>query len=501
MRRAAVGLVVGAAAVVVVSVVIAALDQYVDPFGLTGLYLFAILPVAIWWGFRVAGIVAIASFLTFAYFFSRPLHSFRIAESDSAAALVITLVTAFVVSDLARRAQERAREAQGRTREAEHARAELSVLAAEQAALRRVAVLVAQGVPTAEVFEAVTREAGSRCDAELARLERFEPDGTVTAVAAWSRRGESHLAVGTSFILEGTSIAAQVAATGRPTRVDSFAGAAGPIAREAQSLGIRSSVGCPIVVGGLTWGVIAASTTSEAPFPPDTESRIAEFTDLAATAIANAESQAELKASRARIAATADETRRRIERNLHDGAQQRLVSLALKLRGAQGAIPSEQPALRAELEDITTGITDVLDELREMARGLHPAILAEGGLSPALNALARRSAVPVAVDVRTTERLPEAIEVGAYYVVSEALTNAAKHAHARSVAVSVEAVDGHLQVSVRDDGIGGADFTGGSGLVGLKDRVDALGGRIAIDSTPDKGTAVRVNLPLTTEPG
>jgi signal transduction histidine kinase len=517
------------------------------------------------------------------------------------------------------------------------------------------------------VLEAVTREVGLQCAADLARMERFEPDETVTAVAAWSRSGETHLAVGTPFALEGASIAAQVRESGRPTRVDSFVGASGPIAREAQAVGIRSSVGCPIVVGGRTWGVIAASTTHAAPFQRDTESRIADFTELAATAIANTEareelrrvadeqaalgrvatlvaeaappgvvfaavaeeagkllsagatvmsrldsddmltvmaswsptghqipqgvrqpidaaratkmvrdtgrparidhhdpqsgaglwepgfevrsvvavpitvegglwgvmtlastgddppppgseerlsgftelvataianteSRAELKASRARVVATADETRRRIERDLHDGAQQRLVSLALELRGAQARVPPELPELVRGLDKIAAEITEVLDELREMSRGLHPPILAKGGLEPALKTLARRSAVPVDLDIRTEGRLPQSIEVGAYYVVSEALTNAAKHAHASSVAVDVDRTDGVLSVSVRDDGVGGADFAGGSGLVGLKDRVEALGGRIRVDSARDGGTAIQVELPLSAAP-
>src|SRR5919106_1647793 len=269
VRHPATGLLVGVAAIAVVSVLIAALKGVADPLGLTGLYLFAILPVAIGWGFLLAGIVAVASFLTFAYFFGAPLHSLRVAESDTAAALLIALVTAYVVSELARRANERAQDARLRAGEA-------------------------QAVPTTEVLEAVTREVGLRCDAELARMERFEPDRTVTAIAAWSRSGEADLAVGTRFALEGASIAAQVHETGAPARVDSFVGASGPIAREAQTLGIRSSVGCPIAVGGRTWGVIAASTGGD-PFPPDTESRIADFTDLAATAIANAEAREELR--------------------------------------------------------------------------------------------------------------------------------------------------------------------------------------------------------------
>ena len=226
--QTAIGLLAGATAIAVVSAVVAVLKPWIDPDGLTGLYLFAILPVAIVWGFWVAGIVALASYLTFSFFFAPPLHRFTVAEGDTAAGLLIAIAAAYVVSELARRATERAREA-------EQSRSELALLADEQAALRRVATLVAQTVPTSELVEAVTREVGLRCDADLARMERFEPDHTVTALAAWSRSGDAQLAVGTRFELEGTSIAAQVYETGRPARVDTFAGASGPIAQEARS--------------------------------------------------------------------------------------------------------------------------------------------------------------------------------------------------------------------------------------------------------------------------
>ena len=495
-RRMATGLIIGAAAIAVVTALIAGLKQFVDPLGLTALYLFAILPVAIGWGFWVAGIVVVASFLTFAFFFVPPLHSVRIADSETAAALVISLVAAYVVSELARRAHARAGEARMRAQDAERAQQELRRLADEQAALRRVATLVAQAVPTAEIFEAVTREVGLRCDADLARMERFEPDRTVTAVAAWSRSGDGELAIGRRFALEGASIAGQVLEAGRPARVDTFEGATGPIASEARALGIRSSVGCPITVGGRTWGVIAASKKGEASFPPNIESGIADFTELVAAAVSNAESQAELRASRARVVATADETRRQIERNLHDGAQQRLVSLALQLRAAQAAAPPELGEFDAELDRVAAGLADLVEDLREFARGIHPAILAQGGLGPALRALARHSPVPAQVDVRTEGRLPEPLEVGAYYVVSEALTNAAKHAIASAITVEVKSVDGALLVSVRDDGVGGAEVGHGSGLVGLRDRVEALGGRISVESPPGAGTSVRAELPL-----
>jgi signal transduction histidine kinase len=234
----------------------------------------------------------------------------------------------------------------------------------------------------------------------------------------------------------------------------------------------------------------------ELPWPPETEARLADFTELAATAIANAESRAELDASRARIVATADATRRRIERDLHDGAQQQLVSLALELRATQAAVPPELAELRAELSRVVEGQTSVLEGLREIARGIHPAILAEGGLGPALKTLARRSRLPVELVVRVGTRLPERVEVAAYYVVSEALANAAKYARASVVHVEVDAREGVLAVSVRDDGRGGADPARGSGLLGLKDRAEAIGGTILLESPHGSGTSLHVELPV-----
>jgi signal transduction histidine kinase len=375
---------------------------------------------------------------------------------------------------------------------------ELRRLLEQQSALRRVATLVAQNRSPSEVFEAVTLEVGVLSGADLARMERYEPDGTVTGLAAWSREEGRQLAVGTTFVLEGVSIAARVRETGGPARVEGFgfAQSSGPIAQEARELGIRSSVGCPIVVGGRLWGVIAASSKGEAPFPADTESQIADFTELVATAIANAQSRAELAASRARIVAAADETRRRLERDLHDGAQQRLVSLALTLRGVASEVPPELERVRAELADVDSGLDGVLDDLREISRGIHPAILSDGGLGPAIRTLARRSPVRVVLDVGVDARLPEQIEVAAYYVVSEALTNTAKHARASSVHVDVDASNRALRLTIRDDGVGGADPARGSGLIGLKDRVEAIGGRIVVESPAGVGTSLFIELPL-----
>jgi signal transduction histidine kinase len=375
-------------------------------------------------------------------------------------------------------------------------RAGVARLAEEQAALRRVATLVAGGAPPEEVFAAVTEEAGQLLAADQTTLSRYESDGTVTVVAGWSTI-DNALPVGARLKLGGKNLTTLIWQTRRPARIDSYADSSGALAAAVRDTGVRSGVGTPIIVQDRLWGVLDAGSTGEQPLGPGTEARLASFTELVATAIANAESRSDLDASRGRIVAASDEARRRIERDLHDGAQQRLVSLGLALRAAQTAVPPQLGGLEGELTNVAEGLANVLDELREMARGIHPAILAKGGLGSALKTLARRCPVPVELDVRAQARLPERVEVAAYYVVSEALTNAAKHAHASVVNVEVETVEGALRLRVRDDGVGGADPVRGSGLVGLKDRVEALGGTFAVQSPAGAGTALRVELPLT----
>jgi signal transduction histidine kinase len=252
----------------------------------------------------------------------------------------------------------------------------------------------------------------------------------------------------------------------------------------------------PVVVDGALWGVMAVGSVETEPLPADFETRLAKFTELLATAIANAEGRAELEASRARIVATADATRRRIERDLHDGAQQQLVTLALEVRAAQSSMPKEMSQHQDELSHIAEGLTTALEGLREIALGLHPAILAEGGLGPALKTLGHRSPIPVELEVRTVGRLPESIEVAAYYVVSETLANAAKHSRASQVQVEVEVRDRAVCIAVGDDGVGGADPGGGSGLLGLRDRVEAIGGTISLESREGVGTKLTAELPL-----
>jgi signal transduction histidine kinase len=645
--RWSVRLLASAAMVAVVTGVIALFKSHVPALNLLVLYLLAVLPIAVLWGARLAAVMSVVSITVFALVLS-PDASVLIADSRNVVVLAVFLVTAVVVAELAARSRRSALESARLTR--------------EQSALRRVATLVAQSVPPSEVFEAVTREVGLLCDADLARMERYDADGTVTGIASWSK-GLGQLAVGTRFDLDGLSVARDVRRSGGPVRVDGFAGASGGIALEARSLGIRSSVGCPVVVAGRLWGVIAASTKRDVPFPANTEvqitsftelvatavenaesqaelrrmadeqaalrrvatlvaggvrselvftavvqelsqltgaditsifrfesdgtatmmgsrglsgderrvggrqvllapsaiasvqatgrsarydvdaeqlergtelvsqwgvrsavaspiivegrcwggiavasrqqpfaaatePRVVEFTEIAATAIANAESRAQLVASRGRVVAAGDEMRRGLERNLHDGAQQRLVSLALELRLAETTVPSGLPGLQAGLGQAAEVLNEVLEELREISRGLHPAILAEGGLGPALRTLARRSTVPVELKIETESRYSTPVEVATYYVVSEALTNTSKYAEASQVEVALEERADTLRLRIRDDGVGGADPQRGSGLVGLRDRVEALGGSIDVSSPIGRGTVIEVSLPL-----
>jgi signal transduction histidine kinase len=374
-------------------------------------------------------------------------------------------------------------------------RARLARLAEEQAALRRVATLVARGVPPEEVFAAVVEEVVRMLHVEFTHMGRFDPDGMFTIVAT-SRGAQDVFPVGSRWPLGGKNVATLVFQTGRPARVDGYADASASIGVAVREEGIGSAVAAPILVEGHVWGVTTASTAPGQPLPADTESRLSSFTELTATAIANAESRAELMASRTRVVAAADETRRRIERDLHDGIQQRLVSLLMEVRAAQATMPPPLGEVEGVLSRVGAGLASLFDELREISQGIHPAILSEGGLPPALGALRRRSALPVQLDLHTARRLPEPVEVAAYYVVSEALTNATKHAHASVVNVELDTHDTILQLAIRDDGIGGADLNHGSGLIGLRDRIEALGGSLQVTSPTGEGTALLIQIPL-----
>jgi PAS domain S-box-containing protein len=375
-------------------------------------------------------------------------------------------------------------------------RAGLSRLAEEQAALRRIATLVARGTPPEQVFAAVANEVAPLLSADLANVCRYEPDGTITFVASATER----FPVGSRWPIRGhRNLATLVLETGRPARIDDYAEATGRIAEGIREDGIRSAVGTPIRVEGRLWGFITAGTGREQPLPPDTEERLASFTDLVATAIANAEARAEVAASRARIVAAADEERRRVVRDLHDGAQQRLVHTVITLKMAHRAMQNgeeDAPALVTEALDHAVRATD---ELRELAHGILPAVLIQGGLRSGVDALISRVPVPVETAV-SVGRLPAAVEATAYFVVAEALTNVAKHARAAHAVVTARVAGRALVIQVRDDGVGGAR-PDGSGLLGLRDRLAVLDGRLRVESPAGGGTLVAADIPLSNNAG
>ncbi len=370
-------------------------------------------------------------------------------------------------------------------------------LAEEQAALRRVATLVAEGAEPEAVFSAVAEEVAHVLDVALSAVVRYEADGAATQVGSSGWGNENPFPVGTSWKLDENSVSGLVAKTRLPARVANYAEVPGPIAAAVtRDVGIHSAVGAPILVGGHLWGVMMALSTEKKPLPDDAEARLAAFTELVATAISNTTARTELIESRARIVAAGDEARRRIERDLHDGTQQRLVSLALAARAAAADLPAQSRDVGDKFSRIATGLTAAVEELQELSRGIHPAILSDAGLGPALEALALRSPIAVQLELTIGERFPEPIEVAVYFVASESLANAAKHSRSTRIDLALTVKNHQLLLSVCDDGIGGADPRRGSGLVGLRDRVEALGGSLEITSKPDVGTSLVAALPV-----
>jgi signal transduction histidine kinase len=377
------------------------------------------------------------------------------------------------------------------------AREQLAGLAEEQAALRRVAVTVATERSPQRVFDVVTEEVGRLFRAQGANLVRYETDPrTALVVGSWEETEGANVHEGHRITLDGPTPVALVRKTGRPARVDSFEEMPGSTAENIRALGVRSGAAAPVDVGGRRWGAVVVTSGDAAAFDAEAEERLAKFANLVAVAIANAEAHEQLTASRARIVRAGDEERSRLERNLHDGAQQRLVTLSLTLRLAQGRLDNDPDGARELLEASANELTLALDELRELARGIHPAILTNRGLPAALEALAARAPVPVELQSVCQDRLPPSVEAAAYYVVAESLTNVAKYAEATAAQVSVTRRDGLAVVIVEDDGIGGADASRGSGLRGLADRVEALEGRLEIESFPGRGTLVRAEIPI-----
>jgi signal transduction histidine kinase len=637
---------VSAVLVAVVTAVIALLEPPVPALGLAVLYLVAIVPIALAYGFAVAGVASVASMAAFSWFFVPPRYHLGAGTSERWSVLLAFLLASLVVSGLAARTQREARES--------------ARLADQHAALRRVATLVARGVPPADVLGAVAREVGQLLGVDATHMARYELDGTVTAVAAWSAAGK-HAPVGTRIELDDETVAGSVFRSGRPARMlgyehasgagpalsrelglrasvgapivvdqrpwgvmiassndarslpadtesritaftelvataisntesrarrarmadeqaalrrvatlaahgtppeelfaavvdevgrvfpvenvglaryesdstmttvaisahlsdsfpvggrwplggknlstmvfetsrsarlDDYGDASGGLGVAMRNRGMGSSVGAPIVVEGRLWGVLTLSSTKQ-PLPADTEARLASFTDLVATTIANAQARTEVAASRARIVAATDEERRRVVRDLHDGAQQRLVHTIIMLTQARRAFQRKEEDADALMAEALDHAHRATHELRELAHGILPAVLTRGGLDAGVDALASRMPVPVEIDV-SVGRLPATVEATAYFVVAEALTNVAKHARARRAEVTARIDDGTVRVRISDDGVGGARPDSG-GLIGLADRLAVLGGRLDVDSPPDHGTVVVAAIPL-----
>jgi signal transduction histidine kinase len=376
----------------------------------------------------------------------------------------------------------------------EASRTGLRDLAEEQSALRRVATLVAEGVAPARVFEAVTSEISGLLDADVALLVRYETDELSTVVASVpsiAATAESEQAPGGGF----TDVAAMARESGRVVTVQADAlGTA--VAADLRARELRSATAVPVRVENRLWGAVLLAWREQRVETTEVESKVAGFTELVATALATAQSRADLEASRARVVAASDETRRRIERDLHDGTQQRLVALGLELRTLDGLLRPGSPELDRRLARIGEGISAAVAELQEVSRGLHPALLSRGGVGPALRVLARRSALPVELDLHLDREPPEPVAVAVYYVLSEALANAAKHARPSRVDVRVVGTDQQVELTISDDGSGGADSGRGSGLIGLRDRVEALRGCFDVTSPAGEGTTVHATIPV-----
>ena len=369
-------------------------------------------------------------------------------------------------------------------------------LADEQAALRRVATLVAGEAQPSNVFEQVTKEVGRSLALPGVSVLQYAEGHTATVVGAWSEHGTPLFPVGAALDLDADNVVAKVLRSGNAQRVDRYEEASGTLAKTMRNFGYRGAVAAPVTVGGRLWGALAAATASDEPLPAGLEDRLCDFADLVAQALANADAYEKLAASRARLVEVGDAERRRLERNLHDGAQQRLVAVALGLSMVAAKLERDPRRAREILSAAQEDLAHGLEDLRELARGIHPAILTERGLGPALEALVARAPVPVELGELPKERLAPQLEAAAYYVVAEALTNVAKYSNASTATVSIGRSNDVATVTVSDDGVGGADPARGSGLRGLAARVEALNGRLDVESPLGLGTCVKAEIPL-----
>ncbi len=448
------------------------------------------------WGIGLALATSLVSGAAYFYFH---LGHGGATGADDFIALAVFLPIALVANVLGWLARMRAAEAEDRRREADRSALLAKTLAHQQAALRRTATLVARGVSPAQIYPAAFAELCRGLSVESVVLLRYTPLGDLVVVDARDPHNDLTMPGGKLLPELEANLSALVLCDGRPHRMD-YVPAPASTADRVGAKAIRFAVGTPVVVAGTVWGALIAGSSRPIPLPSNTELRLADFADLVATAIANASTRAELNASRARIVAAADHAWQLFERDLHDGAQQHVVSLGLRLRGIESKLRPDQDDLRQEVSLITAGLHAVAVELRELSQGMHPSILSTRGLSAAINRLARRSAIPVTLDLRVKGRMPEPVEVASYYVAAEALANAAKHARATEVTVRARIRDDTLYLTFRDNGIGGADVGRGSGLIGLRDRVEVLGGQLEISSPDGFGTILAVAIPMVASP-
>lgn len=483
----AVGLVIAAVILSGETGMVCVLDRAAPMNAFGVLYSLGVVAVSALGRVGLALVMSVASAVAFDFFRHRPYAHFDAFQLQNAAVIVIFAVVAVLANRLAALARVNACEVEGRRRE-------LAVLAERQAGLRRAATLVARGADLSDVFAVAAEEMARSVPLCAVATFRYNTDGSAIVVAARFPEGSRSAQVGTRFSVSGT-VAATVLRTTRPASVDPREDGIGCVA--GISAGDFTSVLClPIIVNGQVWGATIVGLPRPVPVPTNVEACLGDFVELVAMAIAAAVTRGELIASRARIVAAADSARRRLERDLHDGAQQRLVSLALNLRTAQKLVPAHMVHLSTTMSDLAADLADISERLRELSHGIHPGILSQGGLAPALKTLALQSPVRIDLHVAVDRRLPERVEVAAYYVVAEALTNVAKHANATTVRVFVGADAAYLSLCIADNGVGGADPQQGSGLIGLDDRVQALNGHLRLTSTTSHGTSIHVTIPV-----
>lgn len=477
-----VGIVLAAALIGAETLVVTELRRIAPESSFGMVFLLGVLVISAGWGIWPALATSVASTAVYVYFHMLNHGALFPMYAQDVAAISIFVPVALLTNLLVGQARLRA--------------ADAAALAAQQAALRRVATLVARGSPPEAVYPIAVDELAGGLGIDHVGLLRYDADATAVVLASRDPNGTAKFTIGERLPLEPGTLLARIAETAAPAHIDDYTGLAGTTAARVRGIGLRSAAGAPVTVDGRVRALLVVGSTRRATFDADLEDRVGDFADLVATAIANAETRAALTASRARIVTAADQARRRFERDLHDGAQQRVVSLSLALRAVQASVPGEAPDLIDQLDRVIAGISALSTELQELSRGMHPAVLSRGGLGAAMRALARRSPIPVDLAVDLGDPVPETVGVAAYYLLAEALTNAAKHSHATVVEVAATVDDHALHLSIRDDGVGGADTAAGSGLIGLRDRTEALSGHLSIASPPGEGTTLTASIPL-----